>query len=199
MANSITNLTEHTPLGNLTAKFASGSSTNVSLREDAPIGQINLRASPENYNFFQSLKNITGLEPPPIANNFTTSGEFKLFWLGPSEWLLTAPDSQSTKLIADLTAETLGQHVSIVNVSDNRTCLILSGPKSWTVLNKTCELDLHPRTWRTGHCAQTLVARVQVLLAITNDSNLEFRLFVRNSFAEHLAGFLLDAMLEFSE
>ncbi len=199
MVKSISN-TEfkiNTPVSGLTEKLASISCKAVSLQEDFPIGQINLRAKPENYDFFQSLKKLTELEPPRIPNNFTEAGDFRLFWLGPEEWLLTAPDLHAIKLIEDLTKETAAQHVSIVNVSDNRSCLMLSGPKSWIVLNKTCGLDIHPRTWQIGQCAQTLVARAQVLLTMTQESEPEFRLFVRNSFAEYLAEYLMDAMLEF--
>ena len=196
-STSNTEFKVNTPVSVLAENLASISCKTVSLQEEAPIGQINLRANPENYDFFQSLKKITGLELPRIPNNFTDAGDFRLFWLGPEEWLLTAPDIQTIKLIEDLTTETAAQHVSIVDVSDNRSCLILSGPKSWTVLNKTCGLDIHPRTWQIGQCAQTLVARAQVLLAMTQDSEPEFRLFVRNSFAEYLAEYLMDAMLEF--
>ena len=200
MDNSSLNLDlkASTPLTNLTEKMSKVSGKNIVLREDSLIGQINLRANPENDKFFQSLKNLTGLVPPQIANNFTHDGNFRFYWLGPNEWLLTVPNAETLKLIDELTKETLNQHVSIVDVSDNRTCLTLSGQKSWTVLNKTCGLDIHPRTWQIGRCAQTLVARAQVLLAMTNDSELEFKLFVRNSFAEYLAGFLMEAMLEFA-
>ena len=199
MDNSSINLDlkANTPLTDLTEKMSKVSGKNVVLREDALIGQINLRVNPDNDKFFQSLKNLTGIVPPQIPNNFTSEGNFRLYWLGPNEWLLTAPDNETVKLIDDLTKVTLDQHVSIVDVSDNRTCLSLSGQKSWTVLNKTCGMDIHPRTWQTGHCAQTLVARAQVLLAMTNDSEPEFKLFVRNSFAEYLARFLMEAMLEF--
>jgi sarcosine oxidase subunit gamma len=81
---------------------------------------------------------------------------------------------------------------SIVDVSANRATIELEGPGRLELLAHGCGLDLHPRSWRSGQCAQTLLARVPVLLQELGDST---RLFVRPS----LAGWLLDWALVASE
>jgi sarcosine oxidase subunit gamma len=78
----------------------------------------------------------------------------------------------------------------VVDVSANRTVVELAGDGRFDLLAQGCALDLHPRAWRPGRCAQTLLARVPVLLQEREGAT---RVFVRASFAAHLAGWLHDA------
>ena len=64
------------------------------------------------------------------------------------------------------------------------------------MLAKGCALDLHPRAFVPGRCAQTLLARAQVILEQLDDEP-AYRLLVRGSFAGYVATWLLDAMEEF--
>ncbi|MEP3280244.1 MAG: sarcosine oxidase subunit gamma family protein [Stappiaceae bacterium] len=188
-----------TPLADISDTLLAATCRKVALREAPLASQITLRAKSDNADFFHAVQRQTGLELPRLANNFVEDDARRLFWMGPSEWFLTAPDGEAPRIVKELELATEGQHVSVVDVSDNRTCLTLSGAKSWNVLNKTCAFDLHPRTFEPGQCAQTLVGRTQVLLAMTADNQPEFQLYVRNSFAHYLAGFLLEAMREYYE
>jgi sarcosine oxidase, subunit alpha len=81
-----------------------------------------------------------------------------------------------------------------VDVSAQRTTLELRGPRSRDVLMTGCALDLHPRAFRVGAGAHTLVAQAQVVLHRTTAET--YRLLVRASFAGYLADWLLDAMVE---
>jgi sarcosine oxidase subunit gamma len=58
-----------------------------------------------------------------------------------------------------------------------------------------CALDLRPRVFGPGRCAQTLLARAGVVL-MARDGD-EFLVFVRSSFAGYLAAWLLDAAAEY--
>ena len=81
---------------------------------------------------------------------------------------------------------------SVVDVSANRTALELSGPAARSVLETSCSLDLHPRTFAAGRCAQTSLARIPVILhQLTEEPR--YRILVRPSFAIHLATWLKDA------
>jgi sarcosine oxidase subunit gamma len=81
-------------------------------------------------------------------------------------------------------------------VSANRAVVELSGPHTRALLAKGCSLDLHPRSFRPGMCAQTLLAKTAVILWQTDDAP-TFKVFVRASFAAHLARWLADASVEF--
>ena len=68
--------------------------------------------------------------------------------------------------------------------------LELAGAARFELLTQGCRLDLHPRAWRGGSCAQTLLGRVPVLLQERDHAT---RVFVRASLAAHLADWLLAA------
>jgi sarcosine oxidase subunit gamma len=61
--------------------------------------------------------------------------------------------------------------------------LELSGPSAKDVLAKGCSLDLDARSWSVGSCAQTLLARAQVILHERAETT---GILVRPSFAEYL-------------
>jgi sarcosine oxidase subunit gamma len=113
---------------------------------------------------------------PPLAPN-TVAGD--ALWLGPDEWLVLGGVEQD---YADQPAA--------VDVSANRVCFELSGEGAEVVLARGCALDLHQSVFPPGRCAQTLVARAQVILWRTEDA---FRLLVRPSFADYLRAWLRDA------
>jgi sarcosine oxidase subunit gamma len=115
---------------------------------------------------------------PPLAPN-TVAGD--ALWLGPDEWLVLGGREQD---YPDAWAA--------VDVSANRVCFELSGPAAADVLARGCALDLHPSVFPPGRCAQTLLARAQVILYRTEEQT--FRLLVRASYADDLRAWLRDAM-----
>jgi sarcosine oxidase subunit gamma len=123
-----------------------------------------------------------------------------VLWLGPSEFLVVAPeqahDSLGGNLIGSLT-EALGDAPGqVVDLSANRTTFELSGPRARAVLEKGCSLDLHPRSFTPGTALNTEVGNIPVVLQKTGEES--FRLFPRASFADFLGRWLLDAMREYA-
>jgi len=129
----------------------------------------------------------------PAAGRVTGSGPRFVLWLGP-DWYLVV-DSPGTDLEAGLEAELRGGSATAVDVSAARTVLNLAGPHARAVLEHGCALDLHPRAFGPGRCAQTNLAKAQVLIHQLGPE--EYRVFVRSSFADYLASWLLDAMVEY--
>ncbi|HEY7595158.1 MAG TPA: sarcosine oxidase subunit gamma family protein [Actinophytocola sp.] len=127
--------------------------------------------------------------PVPAPNRVTTAGERAILWLGPDEYLVVAPDGDG---VAELTGESVE---SVVDVSANRTTIELSGPHARDVLEKGMSIDLHPRAFGPGQCAQTLLARAQVILRQVDDRP-TYHVLVRGSFAPYLADWLVDAARE---
>lgn len=194
----VSEISRRSSLAHLKTLMENGSSSRVELREEPFWGQINLRGNPENPEFLSAVQGVLGFDLPLQPNSTRRVGRRMALWLGPDEWMLVVPDGEEIALIPSLRAALDGQHISLVDVSDNRTVLVLTGPAVWTVLNKGCSLDLAPVSWSKGRCAQTLYGRAQVLIAQTGDEP-QFKLFVRTSFADYLMRFLLDAMREFED
>lgn len=168
----------------------------VALKELPHLAQITLRGDPGDANFTGAVRAALGFDLPLAANTVTASADISVLWLGPDEWLVVgAPDSE-TDLIARLNAVLKGQHVSVVDVTANRTVLELSGPSARGVLEKACGLDLGPRAFKGGQCAQTNLARTIGILELGQAGT--WRIYVRNSFALYLADWLLDAMAEYA-
>ena len=125
-----------------------------------------------------------------------------VLWLGPDEFLVVGPDGDTADLVA-LLVEAIGDDAgSVVDVSANRSTLVLSGPNARDLLEKGCTLDLHPRSFTAGRCAQTTFARGQLLIWQTgaegSPSGPVYRLLFRGSFADYFADWLTDAAAEFA-
>ena len=123
------------------------------------------------------------------------NGDVDVIWMGPDEWLVVGRnDSQALRQDLEDTLE--GEHASVIDVSAQRTVIEVAGADARDVLLKGCTLDLHPRAFGVGACAQTLLARTQIVLLARSDEP-AFWMFVRASFAEYLAEWLLDASAEY--
>lgn len=164
----------------------------VRLRELPIMAQVNLRADPSNAR----LVDVLGFPLPTEPNTVAGDADRAALWLGPDEWLLVAAEGAEPALEQPLRGAIAGAHGSVVDVSSNRTLVELEGPVAREVLMKGCSLDLHPRRFAPGRCAQTALARVQVILWQVTDGPC-YRIAVRCSFAPYLAEWLVDAMAEY--
>jgi len=130
------------------------------------------------------------LELPLPPNTWQPIGILEALWLGPDEWLVTGPPGSAGQIAILLEAAFTGRPHSAVDVSANRVAIDLTGIDRLDLLATGCALDLHPRVWSEGACAQTLLARVPVLLQERANAT---RLFVRPSFAAWLTDWLAAA------
>jgi sarcosine oxidase subunit gamma len=128
----------------------------------------------------ESQVSVRGEPQPgfPVEPN-TTAGA--VLWLGPDEWLVVGAREEDYPGAA-----------AVVDVSANRVCFELVGNDVEDVLAQGCSLDLHPSVFAPGRCAQTLLAKAQVILHRTEHET--FRIFVRPSFAPYLRAWLEDAL-----
>ncbi len=149
--------------------------------------QLNLRVDPAPA---AGRLGRLGLELPTTPNTWLAGGGREALWLGPNEWLLVAEPGAGSELVAELERALEGLHHSVVDLSADRAVVELAGEHRIDLLAKGCGLDLHPRSWRDGMCAQTLLAHVPVLL---QERERATRLFVRASFAGHLVSWLSQA------
>lgn len=168
----------------------------VYLVEKTPVGKLNLRANPADSPLIRAIERVLGYALPLEPNQTTGEGARRALWLGPDEWLITVPGGQEDALLKALSDAAAEYHVALCDVSDARIVLTLSGPRARDVLEKGCGLDLHPRAFQTGHCAQTRLARTAVLLHQTGDTPV-YDIHVACSFAAYLWIWLEDAAAEF--
>jgi sarcosine oxidase subunit gamma len=145
------------------------------------LAQVDLRVDPA----------YAGLAPYPLPiepNIAVDDGRRAALWLGPDEWLILGPPGASAEIVAEL--ETGFAHVdrSVVDVSASRVAIELTGAGRFDLLAHVCPLDLDPRVWATGRCAQTLLGRAQVILQERTETT---GILVRPSFADYVVDLLL--------
>jgi sarcosine oxidase, subunit gamma len=135
--------------------------------------------------------------PIPVDPNrvgVSAAGRRAVLWLGPDEWLIVDEDGGSAPAIEAAVRGAAGDaFVVTVDVSQNRVVLDIAGPAARDLLEGGITVDLHRRAFATGSCAQTLLARANVLLWQRTDEP-SYRLFVRPSFAAYVEAWLADGV-----
>jgi sarcosine oxidase subunit gamma len=148
----------------------------VELRDVTPRTQLGVR-------LFDPPAAAPALGLPLEANRVQAGDGRSALWLGPDEWLVVGDGPLALDVPAGAGA--------VVDLSANRVVLELRGADARDVLAAGCALDLHPRAFGPGRCAQTLLARANVILEQTAAD--AFRVYVRPSFAGYLRDWLDDA------
>lgn len=163
------------------------------LRELPFLAQVDVRLDTRDDTGRAAVESVVG--PLPVEPNTVTGGpDAAVLWLGSDEWLVVGPEGHAAALETQLNTAANGARVSVVDVSANRTTLELSGPTARAILESGCSIDLDPRAFGPGQCAQTLLARANVILWQTAQDPLPvYRLLVRPSFAAYVAAWIADA------
>ncbi|TMC29638.1 MAG: sarcosine oxidase subunit gamma [Chloroflexi bacterium] len=183
------------PLADYAERFAAlHEATNgaISIRELPFLTQINLRAQPDQ-RIPQRLADVLGLALPLTPNTVASSANHRALWLGPDEWLIVGAADEARAIEHSMRDAVTGATASIVDVSANRTVMLIQGERAQELLAHGIAIDLHPRAFGPGRCAQTLLAKVQVIMERRSDDN-AFHVYVRGSFTSSLADWLLDAV-----
>ncbi|MEO1224843.1 MAG: sarcosine oxidase subunit gamma family protein [Pseudomonadota bacterium] len=188
------------PLDGHRDRLAAAGGPDIRLEIIEPKAILNLRGRAGDPSFVDAIRTALGLDLPTEPNrcrSTTTEGDGAvqtIYWLGPDEWLVIAAAGTEAPLEAALrAARPEDPWLSIVDVSHNSTGLRLGGTSARDVLASGCPLDVHPRVFDVDHCAQTMLAKSRILLRQVSVEP-AFEIWVRNSFARYLAGWLMDAM-----
>ena len=169
-----------------------GGKAGLQVQEVVHIGKINIRGTK---SIAKVIWNHTGCDFPPANNMVSSAGARHIIWLGPDEALLLCEAGIERDLRRKISVDLAGQHFAATNVTDALCVLQVEGPEVRAVLAKGCALDLHPRKFTPGQCAQTMLAHAGVTIIATDENR--FLLICRTSFAPYTLDWLQDAALEF--
>ncbi len=140
-----------------------------------------------------ALAPVLGVVLPSTPNTLASTGPGAntVLWLGPDEWLVlagrwTAP--AAAELERALRAAAGAEPAAVVDVSAGWAVLELAGAAGPDLLAGCCALDLHPRVFGPGRCAQTLLAGVPVLLA--HPAPAHWLVLTRPSYIGHVRAWL---------
>ncbi|MDT0460399.1 sarcosine oxidase subunit gamma family protein [Streptomyces sp. DSM 41527] len=167
----------------------------LQVRELPFLTQLTLRLQPGSPAARAVEASLGSPLPGPLRAEM--SGDVKVLWMGPDEWLLVAPDGRQRDLVAQLRSAVGDEFATVTDVSAQRTTLALSGHLVRTVLAQGCALDLDPRVTPVGSCLTTLLAQAPVTLVVRGEAASGVWLLVRSSFASYVATWLVDACTEY--
>ncbi|MGB6538470.1 MAG: sarcosine oxidase subunit gamma family protein [Xanthobacteraceae bacterium] len=131
----------------------------------------------------------------PTAPHYAASNAVAFIWAGQSQWLALKEGYDNGAFAQSLRSE-LGSAASVMDQSDGRTILRISGPRARDALAKGILIDLHPSAFAPGDTAITTVAYIGVhFWQIDAAPTYEFAVF--RSFAIAFAEWAIDAAAEF--
>lgn len=117
----------------------------------------------------------------------------KLHDCGPGEWLVVSATSGAA-VVENLLIGIAG--ASVVDQSDGRALLEISGPSVRKILAKCVAVDLHPDVFSIGASTNALCCHVAVNLARTDDDT--FEILAPRSFAGSLFEEIMEMGREFA-
>ena len=163
----------------------------TNIQELAFINKINLRINTKNTDYMKICGKFLNAILPTKPNTFTKNGNLKIIWLSPDEWLITNEDDN---LFSKLKNEIGDLEAGVTDVSENRTIVRLSGEKIYKLLSKFLVLDLEKSLTSESTCAQTLFAKVPILLLRNHDQNQvpEIDIFLNKSHANYVYNLIID-------
>ncbi|MGW1811837.1 sarcosine oxidase subunit gamma [Streptomyces sp. NPDC002078] len=199
MADTALTARQRSPLADAAHRLAAATRASrgaIRLAELPFLAQVNVRLDAKG-PAADAVGLALGLQLPLEPNTVVHAGDVTVVWLGPDEWLVVGLRGTERDLESRIRAAAGDEPVSVTDVSAQRTTLLVGGPRARDLLAHGCSLDLHPRAFGPGRCAQTTLARTQVVLVARDESRAGFWVLVRSSFAGYLADWLLDAAVEY--
>lgn len=142
-----------------------------------------------------TVRTAYGVELPAGAGRVEGQG-IAFVWAGPDHWLALAERGQNRDLEVELKGKLAGI-ASVVDQSDGRVIVRISGANARAVLAKGVPIDLHPRAFRPGDVAITHASHIGIILWQTDEApTYECAMF--RSYADSFAHWLFESAAEFA-
>jgi len=162
------------------------------MRERAFLDLVNVRGDLSDSAFVDAFEGVVGCRPPAAPNTVARSTAYDVLWLGPDEWLVRSSGPVPAGVLEPKLAQAIvGAYAAAVDVGSGYTVVEISGERVRDVLARGCPLDLHPRIFKPGQCAQSHYFKASIVLVPTGVDC--FELVVRRSFADYFCRIMLDA------
>ena len=188
------------PLGG--AKY--GDANKAVLIQEVPFTPgFDLRVDPESSGF-AAVNQALGLTLIPsvgtvvrnnasciVGDELPAAGGVSALCLGPDWWYLTG----TANIVALLKPVQESHHISLVDVSSQRTKIEIYGPSAKDVLAHYWEQDLRDEHFPIDACSQGVLAKAPLIMWHCCENC--YLLFPRASFAKHLWTALTDAAIEY--
>jgi sarcosine oxidase subunit gamma len=141
-----------------------------------------------------AVASAVGLDLPEGAKRMSKDG-LALIGTAPGQWLAVAEGDAARKRLGKLVGALQGL-ATVVDLTDGKAVLRVSGPRARDTLAKGCSLDLHPRAFKPGDAATTPVALIDCQIWQLDETP-TYALAVPSSLAESFWDWLTASAAEF--
>jgi sarcosine oxidase subunit gamma len=131
----------------------------------------------------------------PDSPRRATRGSVTFAGTGPDQWIASAEGSEAAGFAAKVRAR-IGPFAAVSDQSDARLVLLLRGSNVRDVLAKGVPVDLHPKAFKPGDVATTLVAYIGIQIDMLDDAP-SYQLSVPRSMAGSFWSWLTASAAEF--
>jgi sarcosine oxidase, subunit gamma len=153
---------------------------------------VNVRGELSDPAFVDAFVEVVGCQPPAKPNTVARGKGYDVLWLGPDEWLVRSDAAVPAGVLEAKLAGAFGDAwATAVDVGSGYTVVEIDGARTREVLSRGCPLDLHPRMFKQGQCAQSVFFKASIVLIAAGDDR--FEIVVRRSFADYFCRIMLDA------
>lgn len=132
----------------------------------------------------------------PAACRRISGDDITLQWSGPDQWIAIAGRGAARDLEVELKPLLAGL-AAVVDHSDARAVVVVSGEHARSVLAKGLPIDLHERAFRVGDVAITHANHIGVTITQAGHEPV-YEIMLYRSYADSFAGWLLHASKEFT-
>lgn len=141
-----------------------------------------------------AIREAYGVELPVSPERVEGNG-IAFVWAGPDQWLAVADRGAGRDLEIELQLPLAGL-AAVVDQSDARAVMRISGSRARAVLAKGVPIDLHPRAFMTNSAAITHASHIGIIIWQVDDApTYDIALF--RSFADSFAHWLNESSAEF--
>lgn len=172
----------------------SGASVTVTRRDDLTMASF-AAFEGQLESVVNAIRNNYGIELPRTPKMVSGRGT-SFLWFGTNQWLAVSDRMAGRDLEHEL-EPLLKEIASIVDQSDARAVVEISGDRARDVLAKGLPIDLDSSAFATGDVAITHASHIGVVICQTNEVP-TYHISMFRSFADSFLEWLIEASEEFS-
>ena len=150
-------------------RYGSAGTTGVMIEERADLAFANVICKREKrFALFNAVNTAFGIALPDGPRR-VTRGHVTFAGIGPDQWIASADGADAAGFAARVRAR-IGPFAAVSNQSDSRLVLRVSGPRVREVLVKGVPVDLHPKAFKPGDIACTVVGYINAQIDMLDEA-----------------------------
>lgn len=165
----------------------------VSISEVSGRAMIDVRGLANDSAFLAAAKSALGLDLPLSPRTSRAKGGIEVLWMSVDQWLVCCEADEKETVLARLNAALEGIHSLIVDVSDARAIIRVSGEHARATVMKATSVDLLADDVKAGFVRRMLFAEIAALVHVRGLDPDVVDVYVFRSYADYAWDWLEEA------